>query len=137
MTIDPRVWFSSNRSPIDFSPGQLPQITDPSCNPDPSVFTNPQNYALAPETPPPSTQTCGGSGQPCCSTDAGGIPEQTCPGGALTCTLDVCGPTYCIPNSSFLSGTDPGATAGFDLFSEVHSSAAFSVSYTQTLNNEE
>ena len=44
------------------------------CNPDPSVFTNPQNYALAPETPPPSTQTCGGSGQPCC-TDAG-IPSS-------------------------------------------------------------
>ena len=51
-----------------------------------------------------------------------GHPEQCL--GALTCTDDVCGPTYCIPNSSFLSGTDPGATAGFDLFTEIISGAA-------------
>jgi hypothetical protein len=55
---------------------------------------------------------------------------QTCLG-ALTCTNGVCGPTYCIPNSSLLSGADPGSTAGFDLFTEIVSGAPFSVSYTR------
>ncbi len=122
LSIDPRVWFTQQSLPIDFSPGQLPLVTDPNCNPDSAVFTNPQSYALAPETPPPSAQICGGSGQPCCT-------GETCLG-ALTCTEGVCGPTYCIPNSSFLSGADPGANAGFDLFSEVISAAPFSVTYT-------
>jgi len=128
MTVDPRIWFTQQGLPIDFSPGQLPAVMDPNCNPDSAVFMNPQDYGLAPETPPPSTQTCGGSGQSCCTVDAGGISESTCLG-ALTCTNDVCAPTYCIPNSSFLTGADPGSTAGFDLFSEVISGAPFSVSY--------
>jgi hypothetical protein len=121
ITVDPRVWFSQQSLPIDFSPGQLPTVMDPNCNPDSAVFMNPQDYGLAPETPPPSTQTCGGSGQSCCV-------GSTCLG-ALTCTNDVCAPTFCIPNSSFLTGADPGSTAGFDLFSEVISGAPFSVSY--------
>ena len=121
ITVDPRVWFSQQSLPIDFSPGQLPTVMDPNCNPDSAVFMNPQDYGLAPETPPPSTQTCGGSGQSCCV-------GSTCLG-ALTCTNDVCAPTYCIPNSSFLTGADPGSTAGFDLFSEIVSGAPFSVHY--------
>jgi len=128
VVVDPRIWFTQQAEPLDFSPGRLPLVTDPSCNPDSAVFTNPQSYALAPETPPPSTQACGASGQPCCVSDAGGVSEQTCLG-ALTCTADVCGPTYCIPNSSFLSGADPGATAGVDFFAEIISGAPFSVSY--------
>ena len=128
MTVDPRVWFTEQGLPIDFSPGQLPRITDPNCNPDPAVITNPQSYALAPEEPPPSTQTCGGSGQPCCSADAGSSGAACL--GALSCTEGVCGPTYCIPNSSFLTGADPGANAGADLFSEIISAAPFSVSST-------
>jgi hypothetical protein len=119
VTVDPRVWFTQQAEPIDF--GRLPRITDPNCNPDSSVFTNPQNFALAPATPPPSTQTCGGSGQACCT-------GESCLG-VLTCSDGLCGPAYCIPNSSFLPGTDPGATAGLDLFSEIVSSAPFSVSY--------
>ena len=130
LTVDPRVWLTQQGLPIDFSPGQLPTVMDPNCNPDSAVFMSPQDYGLAPETPPPSTQTCGGSGQACCSVDAGGISESTCLG-ALTCTNDVCAPTYCIPNSSFLTGADPGSTAGFDLFSEVISGAPFSVRYAQ------
>jgi N-acetylneuraminic acid mutarotase len=71
ITVDPRIWFTQGGEPIDFSPGQLPFVTDPNCNPDSSVPLDPQDYGLAPETPPPSTQTCGGSGQPCCAVDAG------------------------------------------------------------------
>ncbi len=129
MTVDPRIWFTQQGLPIDFSPGQLPLITDPNCNTDSAVPTTPQTYALAPEQPPPSTQTCGGSGQPCCAVEAGS-PGAACLG-ALTCTEGVCGPTYCIPNSSFLTGADPGANAGADLFSEIISAAPFSVSYGQ------
>ncbi len=126
MTVDPRIWFTQQVDPIDFSAGQLPPVTDPNClSADTAVPVSPQDYALAPETPPPSTQTCGGSGQPCCSDDAG---LGTCLG-ALTCNDSICGPTFCIPNSSFLSGSDPGATAGVDLFSEIISSAPFSVRY--------
>jgi len=130
VTVDPRIWFTQQGEFIDFSPGKLPLVTDPNCNPDSAVITNPQDYALAPETPPPSTQTCGGSGQPCCTADAGSASEMTCLG-ALSCENLVCGPTYCIPNSSFLPGTDPGATAGFDLFTEITSAAPFSASYRQ------
>jgi hypothetical protein len=126
VTVDPRVWFSQQTLPIDFSPGQLPPILDPNgeanstCNPDSSVSTAPQDFALAPETPPPPTQTCGGSGQPCCT---GACLD------ALTCTNGICGPTFCIPNSSLLSGADPGANAGLDLFSEIISGAPFAVRY--------
>jgi hypothetical protein len=130
MTVDPRIWFTQQSLPIDFSPGQLPPITDNDCNPDSAVFTNPQSYALAPSTPPPGTQTCGGSGQACCSANGTGSSQSTCLG-ALTCTEGVCGPAYCIPNSSFLTGADPGASAGADLFSEITSAAPFSVSYGQ------
>jgi hypothetical protein len=35
----------------------------------------------------------------------------------------------CIPNSSLLSGADPGANAGLDLFSEIISGAPFAVRY--------
>jgi hypothetical protein len=130
ITVDPRVWFTQQSLFIDFSPGQLPAITDPSCNPDSSVFTNPASYALAPETPPPASQTCGGSGQPCCATEDAGAGDAgpSCLE-ALTCTAGTCGPTYCIPNSSFLPGADPGATAGLDLFTEITSAAPFSVSF--------
>jgi hypothetical protein len=127
MTVDPRIWFTEQGLPIDFSPGQLPLITDPNCNPDSAVPSTPQSYALSPEVPDPITQTCGGSGQPCCAVDAGSSASACL--GALTCTEGVCGPTYCIPNSSFLSGADPGANAGADLFSEIISAAPFSVAY--------
>ncbi|HEY3821028.1 MAG TPA: hypothetical protein VGL81_27880 [Polyangiaceae bacterium] len=136
VTVDPRVWFTQQSLFIDFSPGQLPLVSDPNCNPDSAVFTNPQSYALAPETPPPSSQTCGGSGQPCCMGDDAGSADGGAPLGppclgALTCSEGVCGPTYCIPNNSFLTGADPGANAGFDLFSEIISAAPFSVSYSR------
>jgi hypothetical protein len=125
ITVDPRVWFDQQTLPIDFSSGQLPLVTDPNCNPDTAVSTVPADFALPPETPPPSTQTCGGSGQPCCADDAC-LDALTCtgPGG-------LCGPTFCIPNSSLLSGSDPGANAGEDLFTEVISGAPFSVSYVR------
>ncbi len=90
VTVDPRVWFQEQSTPIAFGPGQLPSIDDPDCNPDSAVPTTPASFALVPDAPPP---------------------------------------TVCIPNSSFLSGTVPGATAGADLFAEVTSGAAFSVSY--------
>ncbi|HEY1697588.1 MAG TPA: hypothetical protein VGG39_35750 [Polyangiaceae bacterium] len=121
VTVDPRVWFTQQEEPFDFAPGQLPSIADPNCNPDPDVFTNPSSYALAPDVPAPSDQTCGGSSQPCCAGDV-------CLG-ALTCAEGVCGPSVCIPNSSFLPGTVPGSTAGLDLYSEVVSAAAFTVTY--------
>jgi N-acetylneuraminic acid mutarotase len=73
VTVDPRVWFTQQSEPLDFSPGQLPFVTDPNCNPDSSVPLDPQDYGLAPETPPPSTQTCGGSGQACCTVSAGAV----------------------------------------------------------------
>jgi hypothetical protein len=133
ITVDPRVWFQQQSTFIDFSPGQLPVVTDPNCNPDFSVFYGPQNYALTPETPPPAAQTCGGSAQPCCGADAG-MPAGVGPSGcldALTCSSGFCGPTYCIPNSSLLSGTVPGATSGLDFFTEIISGASFSVSYMQ------
>ena len=131
VTVDPRIWFTQQTEFFDFSPGKLPAVTDPTCNPDFSVFTNAESFALAPSTPPPSSQTCGGSGQPCCTTDAGGFQEGTCLG-ALTCIENqVCGPTYCIPNTSFLTGADPGSVPGLDLFTEITSGAPFSASYTQ------
>jgi hypothetical protein len=73
VTVDPSIWFTQQSAPLDFSPGQLPRVTDPNCNPDSAVTVNPQDYGLAPETPPPSTQTCGGSGQGCCTVAAGGL----------------------------------------------------------------
>jgi hypothetical protein len=73
VTVDPRVWFTQQSEPLAFSPGQLPLVTDPNCNPDSSVVLDPQDYGLAPETPPPSTQTCGGSGQVCCMVSAGAV----------------------------------------------------------------
>ncbi|HEX3345970.1 MAG TPA: hypothetical protein VHS09_15405, partial [Polyangiaceae bacterium] len=124
VTVDPRVWFTQQSQPIEVAAGKLPAITDPSCNPDVAVFTNPQSYALAPESPPPSSQTCGGSGQACCASDV-------CLD-SLTCTDGTCGPALCIPNSNFLSGTVPGSAAGFDFYSEVVSAAAFSVSFVQS-----
>jgi len=127
VTVDPRVWFTQQAEPIDFSAGQLPVITDPNCNPDGSVPTEITSFALPPETPPPASQTCGGSSQPCCT----GASTQPCIG-ALTCTGGVCGPTVCIPNSSFLSGVDPGATAGLDFFTEIISGAPFTVRYVQS-----
>jgi hypothetical protein len=133
MTVDPRVWFTQQAEPIDFSAGQLPPVTDPDClSADTATSVSPQDYAMTPEVAPPASQTCGGSGQPCCLADqgAGSGAAGTCVG-SLTCNDAVCGPTFCIPNSSFLPGTDPGATAGFDLFSEIISGAPFSVRYTQ------
>jgi hypothetical protein len=92
MTVDPRVWFAQQSTPIDFS--QLPPISDPDClsPPGTSVTVSPQDYAMTPGAPAPSV---------------------------------------CIPDSSFLSGTDLGAAAGVDLFSEIISAAPFSVRYTQ------
>jgi len=93
MTVDPRVWFTQQAEPIDFSAGQLPLIADPDClSADTAVPESPQDYAMTPGAPPP---------------------------------------TVCIPNSSFLSGTDPGATAGVDLFTEIVSAAPFAVHYTK------
>ncbi len=128
VTVDPRIWFTEQAEPIDFTVGQLPVVTDPNCDPDTASITEPQQYGLPPETPPPASQTCGGSGQPCCASS--GEATGTCLG-ALTCTSGLCGPTYCIPNSSFLTGADPGATAGVDLFSEIVSGAPFSVRYAE------
>jgi hypothetical protein len=121
VTIDPRVWFTQQSEYIDFSDGKLPQITDPDCNTDYDVFTNAQSYALAPETPPPAGQTCGGASQPCCTGDI-------C-NGPWTCSSGTCGPAVCIPNSSLLEGTVPGSTAGNDFFGKVISASPFSVSY--------
>jgi hypothetical protein len=93
VTIDPRVWFTQQAQPIDFSAGQLPPIGDPNClSADTAAPVAPQAYAMTPGVPPP---------------------------------------TVCIPNSSFLSGADPGATAGLDLFAEIVSAAPFAVHYTQ------
>jgi hypothetical protein len=138
VTVDPRVWFQDLSDPINFSAGQLPVITDPNCNPDFSVSYSAYNYALPPETPPPSTQTCGGSSQPCCNADAdAGVPAGVGTSGCLgplMCSSGYCGPTYCIPNSSLLSASEVSSTAaaaGFDFFDEVISGAPFSVSYVQ------
>ena len=120
VTIDPRAWFNLG---IDFS--QLPTVADDAClSGDPQTPMNPSDFALPPETPPPADQTCGGSGQPCCTDGAACL-------GALTCTTGVCGPTYCIPNTSFATGI--GAAAGVALFSGVQTGgpAAYAVSYTQ------
>jgi hypothetical protein len=93
VTVDPRVWFTQQTEPIDFSAGQLPLIGDSDClSADPAVPVSPNDYAMTPGAPPP---------------------------------------TVCIPDSSFLSGTDPGATAGVDLFAEIISSAPFAVHYTK------
>lgn len=74
MTVDPRVWFSQQSDPIQFSPGQLPLVTDAiTCNPDTAVVLDPQDYALTPETAPPSSQTCGGSTQACCPVGSGAV----------------------------------------------------------------
>jgi hypothetical protein len=54
VTIDPRVWFTQQVVPIDFSAGQLPPITDPNCNPDGAVVIDAQGYALAPSAPSPT-----------------------------------------------------------------------------------
>jgi hypothetical protein len=129
ITVDPRAWFTDLDEPIDFSAGQLPLASDANClDADMDAPLSGTAYALSPETPPPGSQNCGGSGQPCCMTDAGGTTTLTC-NGPLACTNEVCGPTYCIPNSSFLAGTDPGATAGQDFFTEVASGGPFSVRY--------
>lgn len=131
VTVDPRLWFTQLVVPVDFAPGQLPLVTDPNClTLDTASPMEPQGYALTPETPPPSSQVCGGSGQPCCTVGPADTGASPCLG-ALTCTSGVCGPTYCIPNSSFLSGADPGASAGVDLFTEITSAAAFSVRYVR------
>jgi hypothetical protein len=122
VTVDPRKWFTEQSNPIDFS--RLPPITDPTCNQDTLLYTPVPSYALQPETPPPSTQTCGGSAQPCCP------PLFTCDGG-LTCNEDVCGPAYCIPNSSNLSGGDLGGTYGDELFKKITSGDPFSVQYSE------
>jgi hypothetical protein len=54
VTVDPRVWFTQQASPIDFSAGQLPAIGDPNCNPDGAVVTSAQGYAIAPGAPAPT-----------------------------------------------------------------------------------
>jgi hypothetical protein len=126
VTIDPRAWFTDIGQPIDFSPGQLPLVGDPNCNPDAYVSTNLGNFALSPETTPPQ---CGASGQPCCTSDAGAATPCL---GALTCTQGFCAATYCIPNSSFLSGSDPGMNAGINLFSSVATGAAYSARYVES-----
>jgi hypothetical protein len=120
VTVDPRGWFNLG---IDFS--SLPPVADDAClSGDPQSPMNPADFALAPETPPPASQTCGGSGQPCCASGAACL-------GALSCTTGVCGPTVCIPNTSF--GTGAGAAAGVSLFTGVQTGgpAAYSVSYGQ------
>lgn len=121
VTVDPRQWFKLG---IDFS--RLPTVSDSSCvDGDPETSMSSVDYALSPETPPPASQTCGGSGQPCCTSGPGCL-------GALTCTSNVCGPTYCIPNSSFATGT--GAAAGVAFFSGVQTGgpAAYAVSFSQS-----
>jgi len=121
VTVDPRRWFDLG---VDFS--QLPLVTDDACiDGDPDVPTTFADYAMSPESPPPASQTCGGSGQPCCASGAACL-------GALSCTSNVCGPTYCIPNSSFATGT--GASAGVALFSGIQTAgpAAYAVRYSGT-----
>jgi hypothetical protein len=125
LTIDPRQWFNLN---IDFS--TLPLVTDASClTGDPVVAINPGDFALSPETP--AAGTCGASGQPCCGAPAvnGGCDSP------LACTSSdpasgVCGPAYCIPDTSF--GTGAGAQQGVELFEGLLTggAAAYSVTYS-------
>jgi hypothetical protein len=128
VTIDPRVWFTDIGETIDFSPGQLPLVGDPNCNPDTYVPTNVGDFALPPETP--ATQSCGASGQSCCTTDAGATTASCL--GPLSCNDGFCTATYCIPNSSFLSGTQPGMNAGINLFSSILTGAAYQAQYVAT-----
>ena len=91
---------------------------------DPEVPVASSDYALAPETPFPDGQTCGGSGQPCCESGTACL-------GALACDGVVCAPATCIPDSSFATGA--GAAAGVALFSGVQTGgpAAYAVTYTR------
>jgi hypothetical protein len=126
LTIDPRQWFNLN---IDFS--TLPHVTDAAClTGDPVVAVNPGDFALSPETP--ATGTCGASGQPCCGAPA---TDGGCDG-PLACTSSdpasgVCGPVYCIPDTSFGSGA--GAQQGVELFEGILTGggAAYSVTYSR------
>jgi hypothetical protein len=129
VTVDPRPWFNLG---IDFS--TLPRVTDEEClTGDTEVPLSPADYALAPETP--ASGSCGGSGQPCCASD-GGAPAAgggcTAP---LSCTssdpsVGLCGPTYCIPDTSF--GTGTGSQQGAALFQGLFTggSAAYAVTYS-------
>jgi hypothetical protein len=129
--IDPRAWFNSG---VDFS--ALPPVTDPSClDEDPSAPMSPEDYAFKPDTAPAATETCGGSAQPCCAPTAAST-TATCLG-SLSCSNGICGPTYCIPNSSFAEAggdlTAAGAQAGANLFAGVQTGgpAAYSVRYSK------
>jgi len=127
VTVDPRQWFNLD---IDFS--TLPRVTDAAClTGDPTVAVNPGDFALAPETP--AGGTCGASGQPCCAAPAsnGGCDSL------LACTSSdpasgVCGPAYCIPDTSF--GTGAGAQQGVELFEGILTGggAAYSVTYSHS-----
>jgi hypothetical protein len=105
-------------------------VTDDNCLTGDSLLPlTPQDYALPPETPSGST-TRGQSSQPCCTNDAG-IPLATgaCEG-ALACNENVCGPTYCIPNTNFATGA--GSLQGQELFTGILTGgpAAYSVTYS-------